>query len=1001
MKKIKNFQNKATREMTVRQQQYSERWGRGENTVESDRSKEQQRRLEEHRHYLSDTCHRIAKDVKSFAAVSDAKHLSDGVLAYRDRIHTYDNLSLFAESLDKTGQFERCLTDLRTQLCTEVTENTMKPLKAFIKDDIQHAKNTKKRFDKVRALYDSSLANVSSLEGKGKVNVAKLKQAESERDLQRASFQRLNEETEATFFDANKTAEIRGVESVLKLFDAYQQFFRRGNKWIENLQPTLDRYKEYVSKESESFAAIKDQRAVTQAARAAEEGSDFNEFTINENTKTYGVPVEDLCKREGEGFPRFLTKASKYLAKAAIDLEGIFRVSAGKDMVDDLRVSIDQGKEIDFEDLNDPHAISNLFKLWLRQLPEPLLTFKLYTEFIAASKIVDDGQKLIEVQRLMAALPLPNRKAFQVVINLCTKVDAYQDVNKMNATNLAIVIAPNILYAEELNPITMVQDMAHANGIFVTMVKNADSIFPEESAFDFAKAGDISGLKCLVAEGKAELTDRDDEACTLLHTASLAGQQEMVSYLLSEGLDIDAVDSFGMTPLHRAVMGGEDNIDTAVLLLSEGADDDIMSNNGISVWDKASKVSREYVITLRKAVADRGNQVEASRRATLPNDPTQPEPSRKATSSGSSGPGGLSMDGVVAEMQQKRTLSAGKTRPSAPPRRAMTSPQAPVPLSGGFRQATPTAVTARDAAVAANAAAVAAVAAANAATAAADAAASTPPAVATATSPVSAGAKVPVAATAVPVPAAGSVDPAVRAANDRYSIVKSMTVEDIAGSNLEFTELTAIFSTINMEEMVDACAAFVRAGSVAVFTPQELQALNQTLKPVVQSLRTMFSGVRSFVGLVPDSEKQHVLANTMQLQEKTKLLIGATKNLNAAPSDPAVRQALVETCQALVQGLLKFFDACDMGVCESVSKATQGYAESVTQVLKAAGESSLAGLNTAATNVAKNCRSLCGLVQLRRLVSSDIVVSTQLLASVETIEKSTKQVRISRMAFFI
>lgn len=38
-------------------------------------------------------------------------------------------------------------------------------------------------------------------------------------------------------------------------------------------------------------------------------------------------------------------------------------------------------------DSENPNVISNVLKLYLRQLPEPLLTFKLYQNFIQVAKV--------------------------------------------------------------------------------------------------------------------------------------------------------------------------------------------------------------------------------------------------------------------------------------------------------------------------------------------------------------------------------------------------------------------------------------------------------------------------------------------------------------------------------------------------------------------------------------------------------------------------------------
>ena len=47
-----------------------------------------------------------------------------------------------------------------------------------------------------------------------------------------------------------------------------------------------------------------------------------------------------------------------------------------------MRNNIDKGGSIDITEIEDPHLITGIIKLFLRSLPEPLLTFQLYQEFI-------------------------------------------------------------------------------------------------------------------------------------------------------------------------------------------------------------------------------------------------------------------------------------------------------------------------------------------------------------------------------------------------------------------------------------------------------------------------------------------------------------------------------------------------------------------------------------------------------------------------------------------
>lgn len=83
-------------------------------------------------------------------------------------------------------------------------------------------------------------------------------------------------------------------------------------------------------------------------------------------------------------------------------LEGVFRISAMKSALVEAQEKIDAGHRIEFSDLTDPHIGPALFKQFLRELPEPLLTFELYPEFIKANckllwKKIEDSWFLIHL----------------------------------------------------------------------------------------------------------------------------------------------------------------------------------------------------------------------------------------------------------------------------------------------------------------------------------------------------------------------------------------------------------------------------------------------------------------------------------------------------------------------------------------------------------------------------------------------------------------------------
>ena len=69
---------------------------------------------------------------------------------------------------------------------------------------------------------------------------------------------------------------------------------------------------------------------------------------------------------------------------AALDVEGIFRLSGSAVLIQEYKQKFDAGEDVSFENENDPHAVAGLFKLYFRELPAPVMTWEHYDDFIIA-----------------------------------------------------------------------------------------------------------------------------------------------------------------------------------------------------------------------------------------------------------------------------------------------------------------------------------------------------------------------------------------------------------------------------------------------------------------------------------------------------------------------------------------------------------------------------------------------------------------------------------------
>lgn len=93
----------------------------------------------------------------------------------------------------------------------------------------------------------------------------------------------------------------------------------------------------------------------------------------------------------------------------------------------------------------------------------------------------------------------------------------------------------------------------------------------------------------------AEVQDKDQK-WTALHFAARDQKKELVAVLLDYCSNVDVVDSFGNTPLWRAVMTSDDQTGLIESLVNKGADPNKKNNNGVSPRDLADRLGKSAIL---------------------------------------------------------------------------------------------------------------------------------------------------------------------------------------------------------------------------------------------------------------------------------------------------------------------------------------------------------------------------------------------------------------------
>ncbi|XP_071814478.1 rho GTPase-activating protein 17-like isoform X3 [Apostichopus japonicus] len=214
----------------------------------------------------------------------------------------------------------------------------------------------------------------------------------------------------------------------------------------------------------------------------------------------FGTPLEEHLETEGVKIAVPLQTCIDWLMEFGIDEEGLFRIAGSAGKVKVLRAALNASVELPIHDfLGHEHAVAGALKQYLRELPEPLLTFPLYEDLHNAQGIKNNTKKLEALLEIVHQLPQANKDNFEFLVRFLHKVSLKSDKNKMGASNLALVIGPNVMWSPEDQGVSAA-NMGVASSILESFIANATYFFPEKSPtieyinqpFQSLQNGDVS-----------------------------------------------------------------------------------------------------------------------------------------------------------------------------------------------------------------------------------------------------------------------------------------------------------------------------------------------------------------------------------------------------------------------------------------------------------------------------------------------------------------------------
>lgn len=206
----------------------------------------------------------------------------------------------------------------------------------------------------------------------------------------------------------------------------------------------------------------------------------------------FGVPLEIVLERDGADstdgvgpgtlrIPAIIDDIVSTMRKMDLSVEGVFRKNGNIKKLSELCDKIDREGCDNINLSTQPVVqVAALLKRYLRELPDPLMTHKLYRLWIAAAKITDEDKKRLCIHLICCLLPKPHRDSLEILFCFLKWAGSFHQVDdesgsKMDIKNLATVIAPNILFKQMQGPALDSEPM-YAITVVETLINDVESM---------------------------------------------------------------------------------------------------------------------------------------------------------------------------------------------------------------------------------------------------------------------------------------------------------------------------------------------------------------------------------------------------------------------------------------------------------------------------------------------------------------------------------------------
>ncbi|NXU70282.1 RHG25 protein, partial [Oreotrochilus melanogaster] len=176
--------------------------------------------------------------------------------------------------------------------------------------------------------------------------------------------------------------------------------------------------------------------------------------------------------------PILVQKCVEFIRQHGVGEEGIFRLPGQDNLVKQLRDAFHAGERPSFDRDTDVHTVASLFKLYLRELPEPVVPWMQHISESLQSTFLTCIKGHQELLKQLSLLPRENYNLLSYICRFLHEIQLNSSVNKMSVDNLATVIGVNLIRPKIEDPAIIMRGTPQIQKVMTVMISDHANLFP-------------------------------------------------------------------------------------------------------------------------------------------------------------------------------------------------------------------------------------------------------------------------------------------------------------------------------------------------------------------------------------------------------------------------------------------------------------------------------------------------------------------------------------------